>query len=80
MSTFYVKCIFREIFFVRNHLPVPEIDIENYTLEIEGFGLKEPKTLTLDEIKKKFPKHTVISTIQCAGNRRDEMNKVLNYH
>ncbi|CAG2162289.1 unnamed protein product [Oppiella nova] len=66
----------KEIFFVRNHLPVPEIDIENYTLEIEGFGLKEPKTLTLDEIKKKFPKHTVISTIQCAGNRRDEMNKV----
>ncbi|CAG2184292.1 unnamed protein product, partial [Oppiella nova] len=47
----------KEIFFVRNHLPVPEIDIENYTLEIEGFGLKEPKTLTLDEIKKKFPKH-----------------------
>ncbi|CAG2102832.1 unnamed protein product [Medioppia subpectinata] len=66
----------KELFFVRNHLPVPEIDIENYTLEIEGFGLKAPKTLTLDEIKTKFPKHTVVSTIQCGGNRRAEMNKI----
>ena len=55
---------------------MPEIDVKNYTIDIEGFGLKSSKTLTLDEIKTKFPKHSVIATIQCAGNRRDEMNKV----
>jgi len=58
---------------------VPEIDVNSYTLEIEGFGLKSPKTLSLQEIKTKFPKHTITATIQCAGNRRSEMNQVFNY-
>ena len=67
--------LFSEVFFVRNHLPVPEIDPKTYTLEIEGFGLKDSHELTLDDIKK-FPKHTVTCTIQCAGNRRSELNNV----
>ena len=70
---------FSEIFFVRNHLPVPQIDLNDYTLEIEGFGLKSPKTLSVEDIKTKFPKHSVTATIMCSGNRRNEMNKVLKY-
>ncbi len=33
-------------------------------------------TLTLDQIKNIFSKHTVTSVIQCAGNRRDDFNEV----
>ena len=29
-----------EIFFIRNHLPVPEIDENKYELEITGEGIK----------------------------------------
>lgn len=28
------------------------------------------------DLKTKFPKHTITATMQCAGNRRSEMNKV----
>eukprot|EP00099_Drosophila_melanogaster_P017363 NP_573331.1 uncharacterized protein Dmel_CG7280 [Drosophila melanogaster] len=62
-----------ELFYVRNHLPVPVINPEDYELEIEG-GAKD-KTLTLDGIKA-LPKHSVTAAIMCGGNRRSEMTKV----
>ncbi|KAG8197175.1 hypothetical protein JTE90_011333 [Oedothorax gibbosus] len=64
-----------EVFFVRNHMPVPQIDPKEYELEISGLGI-ETITLTLDDIKNKFPKQTIAATIQCAGNRRSELNDV----
>ena len=63
------------LFFVRNHLPVPVIDEKEYRLEISGFGIPEPVSLSLADLKSKFPPHTMTSTIQCSGNRRSEMNK-----
>ncbi|KAF2905039.1 hypothetical protein ILUMI_01140 [Ignelater luminosus] len=64
-----------ELFYVRNHLPVPEVDVSAYELEIEAEGTKKTVILTYEELKK-FPKHTVTATIMCAGNRRSEMTKV----
>lgn len=64
-----------EIFFVRNHLPVPDVDPQEYELEICGRGIKTIY-LKLEDIKTKFKKHTITSTIQCAGNRRSELNSV----
>lgn len=63
------------IFFKRNHLPVPQVDAASYQLHIEGLpgGVL---TLSLEELKTRFPKHTITATLQCAGNRRSEMNKV----
>ncbi|KAL9655761.1 hypothetical protein ABK040_004988 [Willaertia magna] len=64
-----------ELFFVRNHLPVPKIDKDTYILTIEGEGLKDgPIQLTLDELKNisEYPKETLQVTLQCAGNRRTE--------
>lgn len=65
-----------DIFFVRNHLPVPRVKPELYSLEVKGEGVKEPIVLTLEDLKTKFPKHSVTTTIQCAGNRRVELNQV----
>lgn len=64
-----------ELFYVRNHLPVPEVDPETYELEIEVPGQKETISFSLEELKK-FPKVTITATIMCAGNRRSEMVKV----
>eukprot|EP00062_Callorhinchus_milii_P026266 gi/632988182/ref/XP_007882966.1/ PREDICTED: sulfite oxidase, mitochondrial [Callorhinchus milii] len=64
-----------ELFFVRNHLPVPAVDPKTYRLEIGGEGVRTA-SLSLADIKRRFPKHTVTATLQCAGNRRSEMNEV----
>ncbi|EDO45092.1 predicted protein [Nematostella vectensis] len=64
-----------ELFFVRNHLPVPVIDPKLYRIEVTGEGVRTIK-LSLEELKTKFKKHNIVSTIQCAGNRRSDMNRV----
>lgn len=64
-----------ELFYVRNHLPVPEIDPETYELEVEIEKTRKIVTFTLDDLKK-MPSKTISATIMCAGNRRSEMMKV----
>ncbi|XP_028855337.1 sulfite oxidase, mitochondrial [Denticeps clupeoides] len=63
------------LFFKRNHLPVPKVDPEMYKLEVEGLQ-GGPVSFSLKDLKTRFPKHTVTATLQCAGNRRSEMNEV----
>ena len=57
-----------ELFYTRNHLSVPDICPEEYRLIIKGKGLKKKKIVyTLEDLKTKFKKHEVITTLQCAG-------------
>jgi len=64
-----------DLFYVRSHLPTPDIDAAAYELELDGMGIEgEGRVLRLEDLKK-FPKHTVTAAIQCGGNRRSEMNK-----
>ena len=65
-----------ELWYIRNHNPVPKINEKNYCLSIEGIGIKNNKCIKLDEFKKTCKKHNIISTIQCGGNRRGEYNKI----
>tara|TARA_B100001769_G_C22094410_1_gene590342 strand:+ start:603 stop:2066 length:1464 start_codon:yes stop_codon:yes gene_type:complete len=62
------------LWYVRNHNPVPEIDIEKYRLELNGFS-PHPLEITMDNIKK-FESKIITTTIQCGGNRRKELNSV----
>jgi sulfite oxidase len=62
-----------ELFYVRNHLPVPEIEANEYRLIVKGKGLKKHK-FTLKDLQTKFKKHEVITTLQCAGNRREDLH------
>lgn len=64
-----------EVFYVRNHLPVPVIDEGSYELEVEVEKTKAGKTFCLDDIKK-FQKYTVTSAVMCGGNRRGDMHAV----
>ena len=62
-----------ELFFVRNHSAVPDIDPDDYVLIVKGKSITEHK-FTLEDLKTKFPKHKVTTTMQCAGNRREDMH------
>lgn len=64
------------IFYVRNHLPVPTIDPEEYRLAVCDSNNASLATYSLRDLKENFKKHTVVATVQCAGNRRDEMSAV----
>lgn len=65
----------RDLFYVRNHLPVPEIDASKYLLEVEGLGIRRSKALSLQQIKK-MPRVTITAAVMCSGNRRSEMVEV----
>lgn len=71
---FYDEILFnssRDLFYVRNHLPVPKVDIEDYELEV---AIEDDTKKVLDyEAIKKYPKYTITSAIMCGGNRRSEM-------
>ncbi|PNW83825.1 hypothetical protein CHLRE_04g217929v5 [Chlamydomonas reinhardtii] len=64
-----------DVFFVRNHLPVPAVDTEHYRLQVTGEGARSLE-LSLSELQSRFRKHHVTATIQCSGNRRNEMSQV----
>lgn len=53
-------------FYVRNHGPVPEV--EELHLVVDGL-VERPLELGLDELQA-LEQHTVVATLQCAGNRR----------
>lgn len=64
-----------EHFYVRNHGDAPEIDARAFRLSVEGYVIDQ-LSLSLDELKNNFPKVSVEATMQCAGNRRDELMQV----
>lgn len=70
---FFLFC--SELFYVRNHMPVPEVDIKEYELQIDIEGSDRAKTFKLVDIYA-MPKHNVTATIMCGGNRRSEMTRV----
>ncbi|TVY29541.1 Nitrate reductase [NADPH] [Lachnellula hyalina] len=67
-----------ELFYVRNHGAVPEVDdatIPDWEFSIEGL-VKKPITMTLKQLIEKYEQITVPITLVCAGNRRKEQNQV----
>lgn len=60
-----------ELFFVRNHGAVPVVDAAGFRLRVDG-EVERPLELSLEELRR-FPARQVIATLQCAGNRRQEL-------
>ena len=64
-----------DLFFIRNHLPVPAVgDAAAYRLELRTEDGSHVVRVSLEDLKRKFRKHVFLSTLQCAGNRREEMS------
>jgi sulfite oxidase len=64
-----------DIFFVRSHGEVPAVDPHAFRLTVAG-EVREPLSLSLRELRDRFPTVSVTATIECAGNRRSELNGV----
>ncbi len=63
-----------ELHFKRNHLPVPEVDLNTFELEILNDVTGKKLKFKLDDLKQKFKTYKIPVTIQCSGNRRLGMN------
>lgn len=63
-------------FYVRNHLPTPDVTEKEYELDVEIEGYMHEKLFSLNDLKTKFKKVEITSAIQCGGNRRAEMQVI----
>ena len=67
-----------ELFYVRNHGPVPQVqdhEIPDWEFSVEGL-VEKPFTLTLRELIESYEQRIYPITLVCAGNRRKEQNVV----
>jgi sulfite oxidase len=64
-----------ELFYIRNHGSIPEGDTDRYHLSVTGM-VQQQMRLSLNEIRENFSKSTVTATLQCAGNRRQDLMEV----
>ena len=67
-----------ELFYVRNHGPVPEVLDEetiNWEFRVEGL-VENPMTISLKQLMSDYEQVTCPVTLVCAGNRRKEQNMV----
>jgi DMSO/TMAO reductase YedYZ molybdopterin-dependent catalytic subunit len=57
-----------EHFFVRTHVYVPTVNVNDWRLKVEG-EVATPLTLTMEDLKK-LPTFELVSVVECAGNGR----------
>lgn len=62
-----------ELWYVRNHHPVPLNEGDAHTVSLNTDGGAEI-SLTVADLKKNYAKTSVTATMQCSGNRRGHMN------
>ncbi|EAR51057.1 molybdopterin oxidoreductase [Oceanicola granulosus HTCC2516] len=71
MSGFFTP---QHLFYIRSHGDTPELPADH---EVRLSGLvTSPLRFSLERLRREFPKRKVIATLQCAGNRRAEMQDV----
>jgi sulfite oxidase len=64
-----------ELFYVRNHLPVPAVDERSFRVYVSGPGV-EPLALSVRDLRADFDSVEIEAVLQCGGNRRNEMSAV----
>ena len=62
-------------FYVRSHGDAPKIDIQAHRLMVDGL-VSTPLALSVAELKARFTHKTVMAAMQCAGNRRADLQQV----
>lgn len=60
-----------DAFYVRSHGEVPAADA-SWRLRVGGL-VDRPLELSLEELRRRYSEHTLIATLQCAGNRRADL-------
>lgn len=64
-----------EVFFKRNHGPIPLIEEKEHMVTVEGLVPRQLK-LSVKQIKENYKKKRILAALQCAGNRREGLLKV----
>jgi sulfite oxidase len=64
-----------DTFYARNHGPIPDIAVHDWRLTVGGL-VDHALSLNFTDLTTRFPAHTVVATLQCAGNRRVGFNDV----
>ncbi|KAL9598581.1 MAG: hypothetical protein Q9219_004412 [cf. Caloplaca sp. 3 TL-2023] len=63
-----------DLFYVRQHMWVPEVDEGTHKLAVE-LDNGEEMEYSLDDLKNNFKQTTITATLQCSGNRRKHMTE-----
>jgi len=59
--------------FVRNNgIPPQDVNVDHWTLTVEGEAVQNPRTFNLRQLKSKFEHYTYQLTVECGGNGRHE--------
>ena len=62
-------------FYVRSHGTIPKLDESTHKLVVGG-RVQTRLDLSMADLRARFPQHTVTAVMQCAGNRRADMQVV----
>ena len=62
------------LFYVRSHGPVPDLPAD-HRIKVGGTGVKG-QSFSVEDLKAAFPTRTVTAVLQCAGNRRTDLQQV----
>ncbi|MBE7211665.1 MAG: molybdopterin-dependent oxidoreductase [Gluconacetobacter diazotrophicus] len=62
-------------FYVRSHGDIPRLDAASHRLHVGG-RVREPFSLSPAELRERFVARTVTAVMQCAGNRRADLQPV----
>lgn len=62
------------LLYVRSHGPVPDLPAD-HRIEVSGMGV-ESRSFSAEDLKSAFPPRTVTAVLQCAGNRRTDLQQV----
>jgi sulfite oxidase len=65
----------QEDFYVRSHGNIPQLDGAAHRLHVVG-PVKNPLDVSMAKLRQSFPERTVTAVMQCAGNRRADMQSV----
>ena len=64
-----------DLFYVRNHFDVPDIDSDDYTIKING-AVTRSFEFSLDQLYE-YPEQNLTVVMECAGNGRSSMRPVI---
>ncbi len=64
-----------DLFYVRNHFPVPALQADTWRLRVVG-AVERELTLSLDDLRR-MTTRSVTMTLECAGNSRSTLNPIV---
>ncbi len=62
-------------FYIRSHGDLPVIDADTHAVRVTG-QVRQPLALTLRDLRETYTPRTITAVLQCAGNRRADLQQV----